>query len=213
MMTMAGGTAGAGEARELMEQIARLAPLKRHTLARYMVDGSRPLTVPQAQMVIEHLGKCDDMPGAARQQAPEVSAAVATRHEEPRQAADPQGEQRLPGLASFRDIPAGFYATPSGAGGDILDFWKVRKPKKGKWEGFAFPVRVLGGGSGSELRTVDLSNIQQRRALLAIRAAGIESAAREFADKLQRCMDCGLPLTDAVSRAARKGPTCRSKSG
>jgi len=207
------------DARELMDQIARLAPVKRHTLARYMVDGSRPLTVPQAEMVLAHLRKCDDVPGVAHLQAPGVSATVVTRKyppdepkASPREPGDQQGASQLPVLASFKDIPAGFYATPSDSSND-LDFWKVRKPSKGKWEGFAFPVRVLGGGSGGELRTVDLSNIQQRRALKAIREAGFDQAKKLFADHIGRCSECGLPLTDEVSRSYGKGPTCRAKRG
>lgn len=203
------------EARELMSQIAKLAPSKRHTLARYMVDGSRQLTAPQARMVLAHLGKCDDLPGAVRPQPSGGGATVTRQHAQGERPAATTAStpNKLPGLASFKDIPAGFYATPSSTGSNDLDFWKVKKGTKGQWKGYAFPVRVLGGGSGSELRTVDLPNIQQRRALQAIQATGAEQAKKAFADYIGRCSECGLPLTDETSRRYGKGPTCRAKRG
>lgn len=211
---------------ELMAQIARLAPTKRHRLAPAMVNGTRPLSAEQAEMVLTHLRKCENMPGVAALHTPEVRATVVTRQypqEEPQEVprqernpqARPQASSQLPGIRAFKGlVPAGFYATPSATGSNDLDFWKVRLGKKGgQWEGVPFPVRVLGGGSGGELRTVDLENIQQRRALQAIVEAGIEPAKLLFAKHIGRCSECGLVLTDEVSRSFGKGPTCRAKSG
>lgn len=193
-------TVSSDEARELMAQIARIAPAKRHRLAADMVDGRRQLTVASARMVLEHLRKCPDLPGQA--QAP---AAV------PPQAAPAQGRP-LPRLEEFKDIPKGYYATPSATGSNDLDYWRVTKGKPGtQWEGYSFVRRVLGGGSGDDMRYVELTNIQQRLALQAITVTGIEQAQNSFADTLERCVDCGLFLTDADSRAARRGRVCRDK--
>jgi hypothetical protein len=71
---------------------------------------------------------------------------------------------------------------------------------------------VLGGGESGKPRTVELDNIHQRMALQAIQDAGVEAAGKKFADELHHCSACGLPLTDAVSRAHGKGPTCREKN-
>ena len=183
--------------RELMAEITRIAPLKHHRLSAVMVDGRRQLTLASARMTLEHLRKCPD-----KAEVPaEASGAV-------------RGNQAasLPKLESFKDIPKGYYATPSASGTNDLDFWRVQKGKPGTdWDGFSFAARVLGGGDGKSMRTEELSNIQQRRALQAIRESGAEEAGMVFAAKLKRCTDCGLALTDQVSRDAGRGPDCRGK--
>jgi hypothetical protein len=216
------------QASELMGQIARLAPTKRHRLAPAMVNGTRALSLEQARMVLTHLRKCDDMPGAARLQAAEVSATVATRQypqETPQDDAQEgrpqersqersQARPQLPALRAFTGIPAGYYATVSRTGTNDLDFWRVRKGTKGDWAGTSFAERVLGGGEGAgKPRTVGLDNIHQRLALQAIEEAGVDEAKKVFADNMGHCSDCGLPLTDEVSRRFGKGPTCREKRG
>lgn len=179
----------------LMAQIATIAPAKEHRLSRDMVDGSRKLTEASARQVLAHLRKCADKPGEP----------AARRDQEP-------GEP-LPPIGAFRDIPKGYYATPSATGANDLDFWRVSKGRKGsRWEGISFAARVLGGGDGDSMRTVDLSNIQQRLALQAIERAGADAAGMAFAAAIKRCRDCGLVLTDQVSRDAGRGPDCRTKS-
>jgi Family of unknown function (DUF6011) len=106
----------------------------------------------------------------------------------------------------FPDVPQGYYATPSATGNNDLDFWFVKRPKNGRWAGRTFVKRYL-GGTGS----IDTPRSAARPALEAIVALGIEKSGILFADKLGRCMNCGLPLTDEESRAARMGPVCRSK--
>lgn len=207
------------QASELMAQIARLAPTKRHRLAPWLVNGSRTLSVPQAQMVLANLSKCDDMPGVAALRAPGVNATVVTRQypqEFPQDDAQEQSRPRpqLPAVAAFKDVPAGYYATISRTGTNDLDFWRVRKGTRGRWAGFSFAERVLGGGEGAgKPRTVELDNIHQRLALQAIAEAGVDEAKKAFADNMGHCSDCGLPLTDEVSRRFGKGPTCREKRG
>lgn len=212
----------------LMDQIAKLAPTKRHNLSRDMVDGSRQLSDAQARQILTHLHKCADVPGIAHVETPEFSGTVRVRRLDPDDARMPRPagssaamttalntpptvSSALPRLADLKGIPAGYYATPSGTGNNDLDFWRVDVPKKGRWEGFSFARRILGGGSGTEMRTVDLDNIPQRKALVAIRAAGVEEAGFAFAQAIGRCSACGLVLTDEVSRQRGKGPTCWSK--
>jgi hypothetical protein len=191
---------------DLMAQIARIAPAKRHRLSADMVNGSRYLTEQAARKVLSHLAGCPDK---AEVPAEAIQSAGGTGRAAPRGgiSAEP-----LPPLRAFADIPVGFYATPSLTGAQDLDFWKVTRGKDGtQWEGVPFAARVLGGGDGKNLRTERIGNIQQRIALRAIRDAGPDTAKRAFADKLKHCTECGLPLTDQVSRDAGMGPTCRDK--
>jgi hypothetical protein len=212
------------EIESLMAQITELAPNKKHNLSRDMVDGSRTLGLSQARMVLNHLNKCTDIqrPDPADDRMPRpagqrfISPGLATPDNIDRGGSD-QAEHRpstyLPRLADLKGIPAGYYATPSGTGTNDLDFWRVDVPEKGKWDGFSFARRILGGGSGSEMRTIDLDNIQQRKALAAIRGAGLEAAGFAFATAIGRCRKCGLVLTDDDSRARGMGPTCAAKAG
>ena len=57
-------------ARDLMAEIARIAPkVRSHKLATWMVDGSKPLSYPQANMVLMHLRA--QLPTMTRTPAPE----------------------------------------------------------------------------------------------------------------------------------------------
>lgn len=188
-----------GSIDELMRTIAEMAPRKRHRLSADMVNGTRTLTEAAALMVIRNLEKCQDVPVSAPP-APAESARA------------PRENPFPPPLAAFKGvIPAGFYATPR-ADGDVVDFWKVNiSARKGQYEGWSFARRVLGGGTGEKIRAVDLTNMQQRMALAAIRDYGAEKAGMLFAERMTRCMDCGLDLTDEVSRATGRGRICREK--
>lgn len=189
----------------MMDEIRALAGRKDHRLGKDMT-GIQPLTLVSAKMVLAHLAKCSD-----RQSVLDGTVQAATRTAPaPR---PPQGEV-LPQLSAFTDIPEGFYATPCPTGSNDLDFWRVTKGKEGtKWAESSFVKRVLGGGSGTEIRTEELGNIQQRRALVAIREVGTDASKKAFADAIDRCSDCGRMLTDDVSRSFGKGPTCRNKKG
>ena len=192
---------------EAMEEIRRLAPTKDHKLAAYLLDG-RELTEIQAGLVLDNLRRAPAL------QAP----ADNTAHHQARNAdAAPRTGNVPPPLSYFKGkipFPEGvkklYFATP-GEGGAV-NFWRLRAGK-GKWEGYAFPDRVLGGDAqaGEEMRTVDLDNMQKRLALQAILAFGLDAAGDLFADELTRCRDCGRWLTDEVSRAERRGPDCRAK--
>lgn len=177
----------------LAEEVARVAAGKKHRLAPYLVDGRHVLTLGQAERIMRHLKGCPDLSvvkeedmGRARTRA-EAEAARPSDH--------------------IADIAAGFYATPSRTGANDLDFWKVHVTGKG----FRKVKRVVGGGDEKHPRLLDISNQEGGAALSAIIRTGIRKAGEDYADNQQRCMRCGLHLTDEDSRAARMGPVCREK--
>lgn len=108
--------------------------------------------------------------------------------------------------APWPDVPAGFYATPSRTGHNDLDFWKVDRPDKGKWTGYTFVKRVIGGHPETRVR-----GAEARTALEAILAEGPKNAGKKYADEIGRCYICNLHLTDDLSRELGIGPVCRSK--
>jgi hypothetical protein len=170
---------------EIMREIAALAPRKEHHLARDMVNGSRPLARQAAEMVLKHLRRCPDLP-------PPVAATGET--------------------APAHDIPAGYYATPSRTGSNDVDFWKVERPEDGKYAGWTFVKRVLGGGSSGQTRVTRIHMIEQRAAIAAIARHGTEESRMMYAVKMQRCTDCNRDLTDDLSRSRGKGNTCWNKN-
>jgi hypothetical protein len=178
---------------QLAGKIAALAAGKKHRLAPYQVDGEHPVTPAAADGIIRYLERCQDRTNVQSKEAA-MASAQAPAAQRPRE--------------NFQDILAGFYATPSATGNNDLDFWKVTEGKK---PGIRFVKRVIGGGSAQVPATVTLARPQQTAALQAILRAGIGASSDLYADKELRCTDCGRQLTDVESRAARKGPVCRSK--
>jgi hypothetical protein len=118
------------------------------------------------------------------------------------------------------DVPAGYYATPSLTGNNDLDFWHVQKPTEGKWAGYTFVKRVLGGHSDQDLprdskrRIKDdnrrLARATQTAVLEAIVKFGIEKSNALFGTELKFCRVCGIHLTDEISRELGIGPVCRA---
>jgi hypothetical protein len=118
------------------------------------------------------------------------------------------------------DVPAGYYATPSLTGNNDLDFWHVQRPTEGKWTGYTFVKRVLGGHSDQDLprdskkRIKDdnrrLARATQTAALEAIVKFGIEKSNALFGTELKFCRICGIHLTDELSRELGIGPVCRA---
>src|SRR6266568_8304759 len=88
----------------------------------------------------------------------------------------------------FRKIPAGFYATPSLTGNNDLDFWRVEKGK-GRWEGYTFIKRVIGGHDDASIprdskRRVKTEKvpekITQAKAFAAILDLGVDESTALF---------------------------------
>ena len=102
------------------------------------------------------------------------------------------------------DVPAGHYAVKSATGSNDLDFWKVDKPDSGKWEGWTFVKRVIGGRPAQRVR-----GAEAKAALAAIDAAGPSDAARLYGQEIGRCGRCNRHLTDETSRKLGIGPDCR----
>lgn len=108
--------------------------------------------------------------------------------------------------ANFKAIPQGYYATKSATGNNDLDFWFVRVAESGKWQGWRFVRRVIGGRSPEVVHSS--TGIA---ALHAILDAGTEAAGMLFAQELGRCRKCGRDLTDDTSRQLGIGPVCRAQ--
>ena len=194
-------------ARDMMAEIAELAPrVKSHKLASWMVDGSKQLSYPQARMVVMHLQS--QLPAPPVESLRQGIGPVAVSRET---SAPGQPVKTVPPAMAAFDFPAGYYATPSITGNNDLDFWRIDRPAKGKWAGRTFVKRVVGGGAGDEMQTFQLENMQQRLACQSIVDTGIDESQALFADNLDRCVDCGRALTDEISRAEKRGPTCRSR--
>jgi hypothetical protein len=106
------------------------------------------------------------------------------------------------------DVPEGRYAIPSLTGNNDLDFFKVDRPDEGKWKGYIFVKRVIGGRPAD----VSIRNGGQRRLILdAIHGYGIDKARTLFGTELGQCWKCGRTLTDEASRAAGIGPDCAAQ--
>lgn len=115
-------------------------------------------------------------------------------------------------------IPTGYYATPSLTGNQDLDFWKVDSPTEGKWAGYTFVKRVIGGHDDQDIPRDSKKKVSservikatQREAIAAIMRMGIEASGELFSSELKYCRRCGIHLTDETSRAIGMGPTCRA---
>ncbi len=128
---------------------------------------------------------------------------------------------RIPSItdwAKFKEIPAAYYATPSLTGNNDLDFWKVEKPETGKWDGYVFVKRVIGGhddaniprGSKKKVKSQRIERVTQMAALQAIFDYGPDKAHELFGTELKYCRVCGIHLTDELSRELGIGPVCRA---
>lgn len=183
---------------EMIDEIVRLAKIRKHRLGASMVSG-RPLSLSQALLVKSHL---DHSP--LRERNPVTGQPVAEPKEEP--VTEPQ--QQLPPAygALIAQIPDGRYATKSRTGTNDLDFWLIITVKTGASKGKRFIRRVLGGHSPEPVRSME-----GRYAMVAILEIGLEKSQMIYADETGTCSSCGIELTDEESRRVGKGPVCRSK--
>jgi hypothetical protein len=113
---------------------------------------------------------------------------------------------RRPGAV---DLAPGGYAIASRTGHNDLDFWWVDRPEEGKWAGWTFVERVIGG---HENQRVSLGESVATLGLLAaLSPVDAEEAQALFGQEIGRCYVCGRTLTDEASRAAGIGPVCASR--
>ena len=90
--------------------------------------------------------------------------------------------------AARPDVPAGHYATASRTGNNDLDFFRVDRPTEGRWAGYTFVKRVIGGHEDQRL-----DRTQSALALEAIAAAGPAAAGRLYGQEVGRCCRCQPP--------------------
>jgi hypothetical protein len=108
--------------------------------------------------------------------------------------------------SSLPSIPEGRYAIPSLTGNNDLDFFRVDCPTEGKWKGYLFVNRVIGGKPDVPVRAGEKAKV-----LKAIDAYGITESRVLFGTNLGICWRCGRHLTDKLSRQLGIGPDCRSR--
>lgn len=106
----------------------------------------------------------------------------------------------------FESVPAGHYAVDSLTGNNDLDFFRVNRPAEGKWAGYLFLDRVIGGRPSATVR-----GATREKALRAIMEATPEKAAIRYGQEIGQCYLCNRELTDETSRALGIGPVCRDK--
>lgn len=104
------------------------------------------------------------------------------------------------------DVPEGHYAIPSTTGNNDLDFFRVDRPTDGKWAGYTFLKRVVGGKPDLPVARAQRAEVLQR-----IVDTGIYASRKQYADAIGRCYACNRHLTDETSRALGIGPECRKK--
>jgi len=102
-------------------------------------------------------------------------------------------------------VPAGHYAVRSLTGNNDLDFFRVDRPDEGRWAGYTFVKRVIGGRPDTAVRGATA------RAALAAIAQDPDKAALAYGLELGRCFVCNRSLTDETSRALGIGPDCRGR--
>jgi hypothetical protein len=100
------------------------------------------------------------------------------------------------------DVPSGHYAIRT----DVVRFYKVDRPEKGRWAGFTF----LSIQASDELHPV---KGEKKHDILAAIAEDPKAASLLYGLELGVCGVCCRTLTDETSRAAGIGPVCREKMG
>ena len=102
------------------------------------------------------------------------------------------------------EVPAGHYAVASKTGNNDLDFFRVDRPTEGRWAGYTFVKRVIGGHPEYAVRGAEA------KAVLA-RIAADPDAGFRYGREIGRCCRCNRTLTDEASRAAGIGPDCATR--
>lgn len=105
-------------------------------------------------------------------------------------------------------IPAGCYAVPSRTGNNDLDFWQVDVPEEGRWKGYTFVKRVVGGQP-----SINVKRSEAVLALQAIKEYGIEATELLFRWEIGTCRYCGRHLTRRIPRYNGQGNDCAEQRG
>lgn len=125
-------------------------------------------------------------------------------------------EEKRPFIPYRRQVPRpvvptvkvaqGYYAIVSPYD-NILKFFQVRTPNKGKWSGYVFVSSVSGGNK------LNIRDQATREAILEEIAKNPTEALKRFGQEIGECGHCRKQLTDAESRTFGIGPVCRKKLG
>jgi Family of unknown function (DUF6011) len=168
---------------------------------------------PATERMIWFIGKLSAERGIAFDEAAWTGVPFrAASAEIDRLKAIPRPAARQQGAATPRtpttEIPAGSYAVPSRTGQNDLDFFRIDKPTEGRWAGFVFVKRIVGGHDPIKVRGAEAAS-----AIAAVEAAGWQEAAAAFGREIGSCSRCPSDLTDVVSRFIGYGSTCRQHVG
>lgn len=104
------------------------------------------------------------------------------------------------------DVPAGRYALEG------AKMFQVDRPTDGRWKGWTFVKRLIGGSYTGDYRKVRIRGAEAN-AVLAQIAADIEGALLRFGLTTGRCGNCGKALSDPQSLATGIGPVCADNLG
>lgn len=102
--------------------------------------------------------------------------------------------------AAVPAVPEGHYAVPSATGNNDYDFYRVDVPTDGKWAGYVFVKRVIGGRPDASVSRTERSATLER-----ILDYGVEQAGKLYAAEIGRCRRCNRSLTAEDSRIGRDG--------
>lgn len=122
-------------------------------------------------------------------------------------------------------VVAGRYALPVVKGdeeGNDLAFYRIDCPTTGKWAGYTFVKRIIGGHTDENVPRAQapgiLARIKDDEYLRPgtdeYRGAvfnGAEAGQMRYADHFTKCWMCNTELTNKDSRARGIGPTCAAK--
>lgn len=106
-------------------------------------------------------------------------------------------------------LPSGHYAIPTKEGArNKLAFYRVDRPKDGRWAGFCFIKHIVGGHPESNVPRAQAASVAA-----AIVKAGVEESALLYGREIGRCCVCNRTLTNDESRAKGIGPICEGAGG
>lgn len=114
-------------------------------------------------------------------------------------------------------MPSGRYAVKVPRGGPQENdhewrFFLVDKPTDGKWKGYTFIKRLIGGGDNGDYRKVDMPAASRNNTLNDIEADW-QQAMIDFGKQSGSCGHCGRALSNEDSLARGIGPICAGKMG
>lgn len=107
-------------------------------------------------------------------------------------------------MSLMPDVAAGRYALVID---DQVQFFKVDRPKRGRWAGYTFVSSTHGGND------IPIKDARERGRILDLIAANTEVAVRRYGTLTNTCGLCGMGLTDKFSRWFGVGPVCRKNAG